>query len=89
MEKRDVPYIVFEGEQARNERHFKRLWAVMILLIVLLVSSNGLWIWYESQFEEVITTQEVTQELEGDNASNNFVGGNSYGESKADSKNNN
>lgn len=73
---------------ASMERTIKRLWITIILLIVLLVGSNICWIVYESQFVETETTQTVTQELEGDNASNNFVGGN-YGESKTDSNNNN
>ena len=83
MENKDIPYIAFESEMARSERHIKRYWILCIILIVLLVGSNALWIIRENQFEEI--TQTVTQELEGDNASNNFVGGDSYGESKADS----
>ena len=73
---------------ASMERTIKRLWITTILLIVLLVGSNVGWLIYESQFVETETTQTVTQELEGNNASNNFVGGN-YGESKTDSNNNN
>ena len=58
-----IPYIAFEGEMARAERQVKRLWILCIILVVLLVSSNALWIWYESQFEVVDTTT-VTQELD-------------------------
>lgn len=55
-----VPYIAHESAMARAERGAKRLWVVIILLIVLLVGSNGAWLWYESQFETVTT--EITQE---------------------------
>ena len=36
-----VPYIVHESAMARAERGAKRLWTVIILLIVLLVGTNG------------------------------------------------
>lgn len=73
-----VPYIVHESAMARQERTIKRLWILLILVISLLVATNGAWIWYESQWEVVETYQEVEQDAEGDGASN-FVGGNYYG----------
>ena len=83
-----VPYIVHEGEMARMERVNNRLWVVVIILIAVVVITNGLWIWYESQWEVVHeTTQEVTQDTGNGNGTNNFVGGDYYGE--ADSKDNN
>ena len=94
-EVKDVPYIVHEGDMARMERANKRLWIVIITLIVLCVGSNIAWICYESQFEEVsTTTSEVTQEVEQENeggGDNNFVGGdyiNGETKSKDNSKNN-
>lgn len=66
-----VPYIVHESAMARAERSAKRLWVVVILLIVMLVATNGAWIWYESQFETVETV-EVTQE--NADGYNNYVG---------------
>lgn len=41
-----VPYIAFESVQARNERHFKRLWIIILVLIGALIASNFAWIWY-------------------------------------------
>ena len=72
-----VPFIVHEGMMARAERTAKRLWITILLLIVLLVGTNGAWIWYESQFEDCVTTQEVTQDVE--NGNNSFIGGDCYG----------
>ena len=66
-----VPYIVHESAMARAERGAKRLWTVIILLIVLLVGTNGAWLWYESQFETVETV-EVTQE--NADGYNNYIG---------------
>lgn len=68
---KDVPYIVFESEMVRLERIIKKLFVLIVVLIVILFGTNIYWIWYGSQFEEVVTT-EVTQ----DNADgiNNYVG---------------
>ena len=64
------------------ERTIKRLWIVIILLIVLLVGTNVAWLVYESSFEDVVTTEQtVTQETEGGN--NNFVGGDYYDETNS------
>ena len=68
-----IPYIVHEGAMSRMERVNKRLIAIIVLLIVLLVSSNIAWMVYESQFEMCNVEQDVDQENEQGN--NIFVGG--------------
>lgn len=50
---------------ALAERTIKRLWIVIILLIVLLFGSNAAWIWYESQWEVVETSETYTAETDG------------------------
>ena len=72
----NVPYLVHESEMARAERTIKRLWITTLILIFLLVGTNAAWIYFESQWETVY--QEVVQEA--DNGTNNFVGGDSVGE---------
>ena len=62
-----VPYLVFEGEQARSERNIRRLWILNILLIILLVGSNALWLWHESQYDYFETSIEAEQDSEGVN----------------------
>ena len=64
----DVPYIVHEACMARSERTVKRLWATIILLILLFVGSNAAWLYYVSQFEDVVVTQE------NDDGYNSFIG---------------
>ena len=71
-----VPYIVHESSMARMERQIKRLWITVLVLIAMLVATNGAWIWYESQMETIY--QEVTQEA--DTGTNNFAGGDVIGE---------
>ena len=63
-----VPFIVHEGTTARAERTAKRLWITILLLIVLLVGTNGAWIWYQSQFEDIAISQE------NEDGYNNFIG---------------
>ena len=47
-----VPYIVHESDMARQERTIKRLWIALVMAILLLVGTNALWVYYESQFVE-------------------------------------
>lgn len=80
-----VPYVVHESNMARMERQTKRLWITILVLIFLLVGTNCAWLWYESQFEIVETTQEVIQEA--DNGENHFVGGDIVGETNSENDN--
>lgn len=45
----------FESALAREDIKNKRLWILVIILLVMLFGSNAGWIWYESQFEDVVT----------------------------------
>ena len=71
------------SQQSKNELAFafaermvRRLWVTILVLIFLLVGTNGAWLWWSNQWETVY--QEVTQEA--DNGTNNFVGGDVIGE---------
>ena len=65
---KDVPYNAYEVALARLDRVIKRLWVLVLALIILLCASNAAWIWYESQFEEVRIEQE------NESGYNNFIG---------------
>ena len=56
-----VPYIVHESSMARMERQIKRIWITVLVLIVMLVGTNGVWLLYNSQFETVETVMEEYQ----------------------------
>ena len=58
-DRKSVPLVVHEGAMARMERTIKRLWILLILLVVLLAGSNIAWIVYEAQFEDIKVEQEV------------------------------
>lgn len=44
------------------ERMVKRLWITIIILIFLLVGTNAAWLYYENQFQDVVTTYEAVSE---------------------------
>ena len=67
---KDVPYIAHESAVARLERVIKRMWVLVLSLIILLVASNGAWIWWESQYQTIETT--ITQE--NADGYNNYIG---------------
>ena len=77
-----IPYYAHEGEMARAERMNKRLWIVILVLILCLVGTNAGWIIYESQF----TDEVVTVEQDSQTGTNNFIGHDgdiSYGETES------
>lgn len=88
-EVKDIPYIAFESSQARMERVNKRLWIVILVLIIALVGTNIGWIVYENQFEETVVTQEVEAQSDGDSDLHiNTVGGDyNGGESESNTDN--
>lgn len=88
---RQVSYLEFESSQARMERVNRRMWILCLVLIVSLLGTNGAWIYYESQFEDTVVTQEIDATADDDSDINlNTVGGDYYGresKSQADSEN--
>lgn len=68
----NIPYYVAEGMVERVSRTNKKLWVMCMLLILLLVGTNALWLYYESQWEVIET--EITQENE--HGYNNYIGNN-------------
>ena len=74
-----VPYIVHQSAAARQERQIRRMWIVVLVLIGALIGTNLAWIIYENSFEEVITTEEIIVDADG-NGNANYIGqdGNIY-----------
>lgn len=68
----DIPYIAYESALTRADKANKRLWIVILVLIVSLILTNVGWIIYESQFE---VTETTTIEAEQDGSGVNIVGG--------------
>lgn len=70
-----IPYAAHQGIIATMERVNKRLWITLIILIFLLVGSNIGWLVYESQFEEVTESYEISQDAESGNNNSIINGG--------------
>lgn len=67
--------IAFERMQAKDERNDKWRNIIIIILITALILTNGLWIWYESQYEYVDDYTEVEMDT-GEGGDNNYIGRN-------------
>lgn len=72
MEEKTVSYIVYEGEQARNERHIKRLVRALIVAIALIFLSNAVWLYAWIQFD--YTSVESSISLDAKDGTANYVG---------------
>lgn len=68
----NVPYVVHESAMARSERNSKRMWIVILVLILALIGTNLAWIIYNSQFE--IVEKSTVVEQENSNGDNNYIG---------------
>lgn len=43
-----VSFVVFESTKATMERTIRRLWILILVLVIMLVGTNVAWIYYES-----------------------------------------
>lgn len=70
-----VPFAVYEMEQARSERHTKRLWIALLIAIALIFVSNTIWLYAWMQYD--YESYEVTAD---GNSNANYIGqdGNIY-----------
>lgn len=81
-----IPITAFEGAMARLERSNKRLWIVVLVLIISLLGTNAGWIYYESQFVTMETT--VEQEVDTGDGDATVIGVGDYnGESTTEGNN--
>ena len=71
MEHRDVPYLIYEATQARNERAVKRLVIALIIAIVLMFVSNAIWIYAGFQYDYI--SEDITVDSQ-DGGNANYIG---------------
>lgn len=69
-----ISQVAFEFTIEKMAQTQKRLFIIIIVLILALIGSNAAWIAYESQYEDIV--QEVEQKA--DNGENHFIGGDLY-----------
>ena len=70
-----MPIAEHEKDQSRLMGIIKWLIAVILVLIVVSVGSNAFWIWRDSQYEDVVTTEETIIDAQKDGEGTNIVGG--------------
>lgn len=78
-----IPYVAFESALARLERTNRRLFILCIILILLLLTTNLSWIYYENSFEDIVVTQDNA------NGYNSYIGNDgdiNYGETNDKNK---
>lgn len=71
MEHRDVPYLVYEATQARNERTIKRLITALIIAIALIFASNAIWLYAWLQYDYI--SEDITVDSQ-DGGNANYIG---------------
>ena len=86
-----IPFVVHEADMTRMERTNRRVWILCIILVILLFGTNAGWMYYESQFEVVESSQEVQQEIDTGEGDTTVIGiGDiNHGEGETNSKDNN
>ncbi len=70
MEDKSIPYILYEGAQARSERTIRRIIVALIVTIIMLFASNALWLWAWSQYD--YTSEEIS--IDGQDGMANYIG---------------
>ena len=67
VEQKDVPYIVYEGAQARNERNVRRLIIAIIVSVAVTFGSNLIWLyaWMQYDYSGYSNSQDYSQDGEG------------------------
>ncbi len=64
-----IPYVSHEADMARQERHGKRLWILVIILVGLLAITNLAWLWFFNQYEYIA---EETVTVDGEDGIANY-----------------
>lgn len=74
-----IPYVAMESALEKADRQNKRLWVVIIILVIALLGTNVAWTIYESQFEKTeVSIEDVDQQIDG-SGDNKIIGGDYYG----------
>lgn len=68
-----VPRAIHESDMDRADRANKRLFAALIVAIVLFFASNALWLWAWMSYD--YTGEESTVEIEALDGVANYIGG--------------
>ena len=72
LEEKYVTQYYHEAETSRLERIIKRMWVLIIIMLLALIATNGAWLYYENQFVDEETT--ITQDVDSGDGETNVTG---------------
>lgn len=80
-----------ESAMVKLDASNKRSFILCVILLIVLLASNGAWIYYESQFQDETSTsiQMIEAEQDADNGGNNIIVGGNYGKAEDEGNNSN
>lgn len=79
-----IPYVAMESALEKADRQNKRLWVVIIILIIALLGTNVAWTIYESQFETAKVSMEEVEQNVDNGGEIRIIGGDYYGNDSED-----
>ena len=86
VENKEKDQYMIDIVAAVARKTINRLWVTIMLLIILLFTSNAAWIYYESQFSDETWTYEATTDGGGNAIANGDGEVNVYGESESNAQ---
>lgn len=85
-----IPYIAYESEMARSERHIKRLIVALIVAVAAIFASNLAWLLAWCQYDYSSSSKEIVIEIDSTDGGNaNYIGNDGdiiNGENQGDKK---
>lgn len=70
-----IPYIAYESEMVRNERHIKRLIIALIVAVTAIFLSNAAWLFAWCQYDYSSSSEETVIEIDSTDGGNaNYIG---------------
>lgn len=72
MEEKNIPYIVYESAQAKNERTVKRLVLALIISLIIIFASNAAWLYAWCQYD--YASEQSTVQIDAKQGAANYIG---------------
>ena len=70
-----IPFVAYESEMTRNERHIQWLIIALIVAIAAIFSSNAAWLYAWCQYDYIGASEECVIEINGTDGGNaNYIG---------------
>lgn len=73
-ELKSIPYIAYEGAEARHERTVKRLIIALVISILVTLVTNLAWMWLWNQYDYIGETETNTRTFVQDGEGINIIG---------------